>query len=170
MHIRRYIPGEEDEIWALYYNTTHRIVAREYTEAQVNRWAPPDVDRTAWARKLARTNPFVATESGRILGFAELEEDGHIANFYCHHQRQGEGIGTALLRALEAAAADGRVAVLRAEVSTVAAGFFEARGFRVIEERTNTVCGSPARQFIMEKSIATADTGAVPPPRNPSDS
>ena len=76
MNIRRYDPREAAELWSLYFNTTHQVVAREYTEDQVNRWAPADLDMCAWTRKLARTNPFVAVENDQIVGFAELEPDG----------------------------------------------------------------------------------------------
>ena len=78
MEIRRYRPGEEAEIWRLYFDTTHQIVACEYTAEQIERWAPADVDIEAWSRKLARTRPFVAVAENAIVGFAELEPDGHI--------------------------------------------------------------------------------------------
>ena len=67
MKIRRYQPDEASERWDLYVNTTHRVVARTYTQAQVDRWAPAQVEMKAWSQKLADTNPFVAVEKGRIV-------------------------------------------------------------------------------------------------------
>ncbi|MHC5079930.1 MAG: GNAT family N-acetyltransferase [Planctomycetota bacterium] len=104
MEIRRYRPGEERAIWEVYYGSTRNVVAREYTEEQVKRWAPDDDDMERWKRKLARTNPFVAVIEGKIVGFAELEKDGHIDCFYCHHEVQRMGIGRALWHAVEAEA------------------------------------------------------------------
>ena len=40
MQIRRYRPGEEAAIWAVYFEATRQTVARDYTAAQVQRWAP----------------------------------------------------------------------------------------------------------------------------------
>jgi putative acetyltransferase len=153
MLIRRYQPGEERELWELNYHTTHEINGRDYTPEQCNRWAPADADLAAWTARLARMQPFVAVHSGRIVGFAELEPDGHIDYFYCHHQRLNQGIGSALLRAIETEAAALGIASLYAESSVTAIDFFRAKGFHVEQERVNTVCGSPAKQYLVRKRI-----------------
>lgn len=153
MEIRRYRLGEEIELWELYFNTRHQIVAKAYTIDQVNRWAPSDTDMEAWAQRVARKNPFVAVENNQIVGFAELEGDGHIDYFYCHHDWQRKGVGTLLLGALEAEAQDRGIEVLLAEVSATGVDFFKAKGFEVTEERTNIVCAAPAKQYEMRKSI-----------------
>ena len=155
MEIRRYRLGEEDSLWALYFNTTHHVIAREYTQAQVNSWAPADADMEAWAERLATKNPLVAIEDGQIVGFAELEPDGHIDYFYCHHEWQRCGVGTALLQIVETEAKCFGLDALHAEVSTTAVAFFRAKGFEVIEERENIVCGAPAKQYLMRKHVGT---------------
>lgn len=153
MEIRRYEPGEEVEIWTLYFNTTHQVVSRSYTQEQASRWAPANPDMCAWREKLARTKPFVAVENDKIVGFAELEPDGHIDNFYCHHEWQRRGVGSSLLRALEAEARRTGVAVLFAEVSMTAVAFFRAKDFEITEVRTPIICGTAAKQFLMRKRI-----------------
>lgn len=153
MDIRRYRPGEEIELWQLYFNTTHQIVAKEYTIDQVNRWAASDADMSVWTERLARKNPFVAVENDQIIGFAELEKDGHIDYFYCHHEWQRKGVGTLLLGVIEAEARDQGIDAIYAEVSTTAVDFFTSKGFEVTKERTNIVCEAPAKQYEMRKSI-----------------
>jgi putative acetyltransferase len=101
MEIRRYKPGEESEVWSVYFSSTRNVVSREYTADQVNRWAPDDLDMEPWAARLVRTNPFVALVDAKIVGFAELESDGHIGYFYCHHEFQRQGIGSGLWEAVE---------------------------------------------------------------------
>jgi GNAT superfamily N-acetyltransferase len=160
LQIRRYIPGEEGAIWAVYFGSTRNVVAKEYTPDQVQRWAPDSPDWESWAGACARTNPFVAVINGRLVGFAELESDGHINNFYCHHEFQRQGIGTALFRALEQEAIRLGLPALFAEVSTTGIKFFIAQGFDIEEERCNIVCNAPARQFIVRKRLTHAD--AVP--------
>lgn len=156
MQIRRYRPGEEAALWALYAETTHAVVAQAYTPAQVERWAPADADTDASAERLARTNPLVAVEGGRAVGFAELEPDGHLDYVYAYHEWQGRGVGTALLHAVEAEARRAGLDVLHAEVSLTAAAFFRARGFEVTGEREPVVCGAPAKQYLMRKRVGTS--------------
>ncbi|MHB1949598.1 MAG: GNAT family N-acetyltransferase [Gammaproteobacteria bacterium] len=43
----------------------------------------------------------VAVMDDKIVGFAELEDNGHIDCFYCHHEYQGCGVGSALMREIE---------------------------------------------------------------------
>jgi len=153
IHIRRYQPGEEQAIWTLYFDTTHQVVARDYTAEQVDRWAPENDDLKAWKQKLARTKPLVAIIEDQIVGFAELEDDGHIDTFYGHYRWQRQGVGTALLEAVEAEAKRAGIEVLFAEVSTTAVAFFLAKGFEVTEERASRVCGTPAKQYMMRKQL-----------------
>lgn len=170
MQIRRYRPGEEAALWKLYADTTRWIIAPAYTPEQIKRWAPENPDRHAWVDKLARTNPIVAIVDDRLVGFAELEPEGVLASLYCHHRWQRRGIGTALLEVVEAEAAQAGIGVLSAEVNTTALGFFRARGFEIIEQRSNWVCEAVALQFLMRKHLspqhvmasAQPTEGAVP--------
>jgi len=154
MIVRRYRPGEEETLWRLYRGTTHIVYGRDYTPEQVEHWAPADKDMTVWAERIADRNPFVAERDGEILGFAELEPDGHIDCFYVHHAHQREGVGTALQQAIEAEAALLRLTELRAEVSLTARAFFEHMGFEILRRQENVVCGEIAPNFVMRKLLS----------------
>lgn len=154
MTIRRYQPGEEEEIWKLYFDTTRRVNSRDYTPAQIARWAPEEHDPIEWRERLRRLNPFVAVQGGLILGFAELEPNGHIDRFYCRFDRQRQGVGRALLRTIEAEAESIGLGSIYAEVSTTAEPFFAAMAFETTGERVRMICGSPARQFLMRKALS----------------
>lgn len=153
--IRGYHPGEEDELRRLYIDTTRNVIGRDYTADQVEYWVSRHDDPARWEERIRARNPFVAESGGRILGFAELEPDGHIDCFYCHHEHLGQGIGTLLLSAVEKEAARLGLDALHASVSVTARPFFTRRGFSVTEERRNTVCGAEARQFMMWKRLTT---------------
>ena len=153
MDIRRYQQGEEADIWSVYFDTTRTIVAADYTDEQVRRWAPDTIDTAAWERKLAATNSFVAVIEGRIVGFAELEPSGYIDNFYCHHLFQRKSIGTRPLDAVEEEARRVGLQRLFAETGTTGIGFFTASGFVIREERINTVCDAPAKQYVIDKCL-----------------
>lgn len=101
MKIRRYKSGEEEEIYQVYFRSTREVVSREYTLNQVLRWAPDDNDLLEWVNRLSKKNPFVAVVDNVIVGFAELESDGHIDMFYCLPEWVGKGVGTQLLKSLE---------------------------------------------------------------------
>lgn len=153
MTIRRYRPGEEEALWCLYHDTTHRILGRDYTSEQCERWAPAVADMSQWTERIRARNPFVAEHDGQILGFAELEPDGHIDFFYCHHAHQRQGVGRRLYEAIEAEATRLQISCLHAAVSTTAKAFFLRMGFAVVKEQRNIVCGVVAPNAIMRKEL-----------------
>jgi GNAT superfamily N-acetyltransferase len=153
MNIRRYKPGDEERLWQLYHDTTHFINGRDYTPEQCERWAPSVADMPAWRERVRGKNPFVAEEDGKILGFAELEDDGHIDYFYCDHEHQRRGIGSKLYEAIEREAGQMKIPRLHAAVSLNAKAFFLRMGFQVGKEQRNTICGAVAPNYIMEKKL-----------------
>lgn len=108
---------------------------------------------TEWANRLSKKNPFVAVDENRVVGFAELEPDGHIDRFYCLPEWIGKGVGTKLLHRLEEEAKRIGLKRIFAESSTLAISFFTGKGFQILEEKTNTVCNAPAKQYIIEKKL-----------------
>jgi L-amino acid N-acyltransferase YncA len=154
VRIRRYKTGDEERLWQLYHDTTHIINGKDYTPEQCERWAPAIADMPNWTERIRATNPFVAEDNGRILGFAELEQDGHIDYFYCDHEHQRRGVGSRLYEALEIEARRLKIRRLHAAVSVTAKAFFIRMGFRVVAEQRNVICGAPAPNSIMEKVLA----------------
>ena len=154
MNIRRYKSGEEDTLWQLYHDTTHEINGRDYNPVQCEHWAPGQVDMAKWKERIRIKNPFVAEQDGKIVGFAELEPDGLIDYFYCHHQHQRSGVGRSLYRTIEAEAIRLKLTCLRALVSTTAKDFFLSMGFEIVEQRDNVVCGAVAKNYLMRKQLS----------------
>jgi putative acetyltransferase len=156
MQVRRYEIGEEEELWNLCRDTTRIITGEVYTKEQIDRWAPHDKNMDEWKERIEKRNPFVAIQDGKIVGFAELEADGHIDYSYAHHQWQGKGVGSALYSAIENEAISKKMSRLYAEVSVPAKEFFLRQGFEVVEEQNNIVCGAPAPNFRMEKKLTSS--------------
>ena len=153
INIRRCRPGEEEALWTLYHDTTHEVNGRDYTPEQLERWAPSQVDMKKWKDRIRARDPFVAERDGEIAGFAELEPDGHIDYFYCHHQCQRMGVGRSLYGAIEAEARRLGLSCLRAEVSITAKDFFLSMGFEILKEQNNVVCGAVAKNYLMRKEL-----------------
>jgi putative acetyltransferase len=153
--IRKYIPSDAQEIAHIYYHTIHIINSKDYSEEQINAWAPWSSvqDYSGWSEKLARIKPLVALINGSIVGFVEFEDNGHIDCFYVHHLHQGDGIGKALMYEIVYNAETMEINRIYAEVSITARPFFESRGFIVVKEQQVYIRGVALTNFIMEKTV-----------------
>lgn len=155
MKIRRYKKGEEQTLWFLLCETVHKVNSKDYSQKQIEAWAPSKSDPFKWKDRLRETNPLVAEENGELIGFAELEENGHIDCFYCAHNWQGKGVGSALLHAIEQEASNHGISRLFAEASITAKGFFEKKGFSVEGEQTVSLRGERFTNYAVSKLISS---------------
>lgn len=153
--IRKYRKTDAPAIANIYYNTIHTVNTKDYTEEQVNAWAPSDSvgDYSGWQKKLDNIRPFVAEIEGVVVGFVEFEPNGHIDCFYVHHEYQGKGIGSALMTAVFEKAEEDKINRIFAEVSITAKPFFEAKGFKVVKEQTVILRGVELKNFVMRRII-----------------
>jgi putative acetyltransferase len=160
IEIRRYQNGDAPYLSAIRYDTIHIINAQDYTKEQLEAWAP-ESSRVApphatdscrsWQEQFEKTKPFVALINDMIVGFAELEPNGHLDRFYVHHQFQGQGVGSALMNALENEAHTAGLSSIYADVSITAKPFFEKKGFSVVKQQTVMIRGLALINFSMEK-------------------
>ncbi|MEA5579023.1 GNAT family N-acetyltransferase [Anabaena sp. UHCC 0451] len=140
-------------IMNLFYNTVHEININDYTQQQVNAWASETMDYEFWHQRLKIKLPYVAENNGEIVGFAELDPDGHIDCFYCHSKYQRKGIGTKLLNHIENMAKSQEMKRLYAEVSITAKPFFQKYGFTVVREQQVERRGVLFTNYVMEKYL-----------------
>ena len=102
---------------------------------------------------MAARRTLVAEENSEVVGFAELEENGHLDTFYLRKDAVGRGVGGLLYRAVEEEAYSLGLARIFTEASITARPFFERRGFRVLREQTVQRQGVGLTNFVMEKSL-----------------
>ncbi|MBE9186908.1 GNAT family N-acetyltransferase [Microcoleus sp. LEGE 07076] len=153
MKVRTYEIGDTQQIVKLFYDTVHEVNIRDYTKAQVDAWAPKDIEITSWTTSLSSKFTFVAEEGETIAGFGELEGNGHIDRFYCHKDFQGKGVGTKILEQIEWQAQELRLKKLFTEASITAKVFFESKGFIVVKQQEVERRGQKFINFAMEKFI-----------------
>jgi putative acetyltransferase len=130
MRIRDFRMADSKEIADLFHGSVHSLDAENFSAEELEAWAPTPPDYSHWRERLAAKKPYVAEREGMIIGFIELEDDGHIDCFYTHRDFQRQGVGSALYNHLlkEADARD--VHDLYVEASAIARPFFEREGFR----------------------------------------
>ena len=152
--IRAWRESDLAAIARLYYETVHRVNARDYNQEQLNVWAPKPWPATFWRDRFQNYGVLVAELSGIVVGFAEFDfADGHVDCFYVHHAWQHRGIGRALMQVIEHDVKQLGGTRLYADVSLTARPFFEAMGFVVKEARDVKYRGAYFHQFRMHRSL-----------------
>ncbi|MEG4942554.1 GNAT family N-acetyltransferase [Microcoleus sp. F4-D5] len=153
MIVRTYQICDTQKIIKLFYDTVHEVNIRDYTKAQVDAWAPADMDIESWTKSLSSKFTFVAEEGEKIAGFGELEANGHIDRFYCHQDFQRQGVGTQILAQITSKARNLGIKKLFTEASITAKPFFESKGFIVVKKQEVERRGQRFINFAMEKLI-----------------
>jgi putative acetyltransferase len=153
MHIRRFNAGEEPLLFEVYYSAIHLVAARDYTEEQVDAWAPSDLDPALWVKRIRGINPFVAEIGGTPVGYADVQENGYIDHFFVSGLYPRQGIGRRLMTVLESEARRMQVAAMTSDVSRTAQPFFQSFGFAVVEQRSPVIRGVKVPNAFMRKVI-----------------
>jgi putative acetyltransferase len=151
--VRDYVRGDAEPICRLFYETVRAVNLGDYAPEQVRAWAPEVPDPDAWHGRMSGRHTLVAVEGGEVVGFAELEEDGHLDMLYCRADDVGRGVGSGLYAAVEERARGLGVGRISTEASITARPFFVRRGFRVLRRNTVLREGIELTNFSMEKAL-----------------
>lgn len=152
--IRRYQPSDAGELARLYFDSARQLGARRYSPEQVAAWAPtPGAPDAVHARASDGRTTWVAVNAGAVIGYVDLERDGHIDHLYCAPRAAGRGVASALIDALLGHASEHGMGRLWVEASELARGLFERKGFIVTERRDFVVRGVPIHNFAMERPV-----------------
>ncbi|MCU0877408.1 MAG: GNAT family N-acetyltransferase [Pirellulaceae bacterium] len=151
--IRPFRAGEELTLREVFYASVHGLACRNYSAEQLAAWAPVEYDREKWSARIRQNQPFVAEEHGQILGFADVQPDGYIDQLFVAPQAAGQGVGSALLQAIEARAREQGIARLHSQVSLTAQSLFLRHGFEIEAEQTVIVTDVELRNARMFKRL-----------------
>jgi putative acetyltransferase len=153
MLIRGFQTEDSDLLSSLLFQTVRRINIRDYTQAQVEAWAPTNRDMEKWRKSFAGKVVFIAEEKEKIIGFGELDPNGHIDRFYVDADWVGKGVGKSIYKEIELQAMTRNIHRLFVEASITAKPFFLRMGFVLIREQTVNVKGTEMNNFVMEKRL-----------------
>ncbi|CAN8142867.1 putative acetyltransferase [uncultured Thiomicrorhabdus sp.] len=151
--IKNYTPNDALPIADLYRSAVHAIDDKIYSKQQKEAWAPTPPDYVFWQNRLQQKQPFVAWCDNTIVGFIELEHDGHIDCAYTHPGFQQQGVMTALYHHLEQQAKKQKIPLLYVEASKAAQQFFENRGFETVKANRVKRNGEILINFSLQKKL-----------------
>lgn len=153
MDIQPYHPSKAREIADLYSLAVHAISPELYTEEEKQAWAKIPPDYNLWEQRLAEKKPLLAIKNNKVIGFMELDSDGHIDCMYTHPDYQRQGVGSALYTQTLIAAEQLKLPRLYVEASYLAKPFFEQRGFKTVQKNEIQRGEVTLINFTMEKYL-----------------
>ena len=153
LRIRPYQLDDLDELIDLFAGSVREVASRDYTSDQIAAWAPVAISYKDWAERLAGRPTYVAVIGDEIVGFSDLEPDGHIDMLYVHSRFQRRGVARALLTHIQAQAGERGISRLFTEASVTAKPVFERYGFEVIAAQEVELRGQRLRNFRMAKEL-----------------
>lgn len=157
--IRKFIDSDAKQIGTLFYDTVHSVNLQNYTQEQVDAWAPQlsgseqEERVTRFKKSLGECISYVAENEGIVIGFACITGNGYLDFIYVHKDYQRQGVASALLNTLEQEAVQLGVKQIWANVSITAKPFFERHGYVTVQPQTVNVRGVSMNNFKMEKTF-----------------
>ena len=148
MEIRRYERGDLEKITMIFQNTVHKVNIKDYTQEQVDAWAPDFIDKEKWNKTLSEHHTFVAVKNDAIIGFGDIDDSGYLDRLYVHHDYLRQGVATLICNKLESMIDADQAIVTHASIT--ARPFFEKRGYRIEKEQLVERNGVFLKNYIME--------------------
>lgn len=152
--VRPYQSSDRLQVGTLFYDTVHTINLRDYTEEQLDVWAPAISKEGQFTRPLEKSYSYIAAIDGQIVGFADITSEGCLDRLYVHKNFQRQKIASKLVEALEAKARELSLSEITTESSITAKPFFIANGYTVKEENKKILRGATFINYKMFKKIA----------------
>jgi putative acetyltransferase len=154
--LREFRPGDEPALRAVFESAIHEVAIRDYTQEQVDAWAPRSWDPALWATRMQGIAPFVVERDGEIVAYADVQPNGYIDHFFVGARAGRQGIGGLLMRRIHERAAELGIAVLTSEVSRTAQPFYRHFGFEIVDRHSNLVRGVELQYAAMRKVLGAA--------------
>lgn len=127
--LRPFLSADTMALRDLFAQSIEELTQDDYDEDQRLAWVATAEDAEAFRDRLAKSLTLVVQTDGEYMGFASLKDNKTIDMLYVHPYHAGDGVGTALVTALERIAAARGAELLTADASDTALPFFEKLGF-----------------------------------------
>ncbi|KAB0546284.1 GNAT family N-acetyltransferase [Pseudomonas argentinensis] len=147
--IRRALDSDAEAISQLIVQTLRLSNAQDYPPAVIDR-VVANFDAAGVRGLMASRQVFVALDGARVVGTASLAGDV-VRSVFVLPERQGRGVGKALMRHVEGVARAAGVGQLRVPASLTAVPFYSALGYAVVRE----VVDGDERTFVMARELCS---------------
>ncbi|RAP24888.1 hypothetical protein C2W64_02455 [Brevibacillus laterosporus] len=156
MIIRKFKESDTEQLVSLFYETVHTSNAQDYSQEQLDAWAPEDerVSKViSWQESLRHNSTYVAEIRNTLVGFCDMTAQGHLDRLYIHKDFQRQGIASALLGFIERKARERALVTITTEASITAKPFFEHHGYQTVQAQAVTRRGILLVNYQMNKEI-----------------
>ena len=155
VRIRPATPDDASALVAVHHEAVEALSGAQYSEEERNAWIR-FVTEEAMRQGVstAEAIAFVAETDETVVGFSTLHGQ-EVRAVYVHPAAQNRGVGTDLLRAVEAEARARDVQTLTVSASLNAIGFYDAHGYERVGEGTVELDESHEIRCVeMEKALS----------------
>ena len=163
--LRPYLASDTMALRELFAQSIEELTQDDYNEDQRLAWVSSAEDAEAFAARLSGMLTLVVQLDGEYLGFASLKDNTHIDMLFVHPYYASEGVGSALMSALEAIAAARGTEAVTVDASDTAMPFFERRGFEATQRNSIPLDEQWLSNTTMTKRLKAADANPPPNPR-----
>jgi putative acetyltransferase len=156
--VRRYATGDAPAVADVYFRSVREGALADYSAAQVEAWTPERRAPGWFDRRAGDGRVFLVAVNGadEVVGYADLEADGHIDHMFCRPDVIGHGVGSLLYDTLEQMARSAAIDRLYVEASVAARRLFARKGFVVLHRQDLVVRGVEMHNYVMEKHLTDA--------------
>ena len=148
--IRHYSGSEFKRIAQIFSSAIHQTASSVYSKEQLLAWSDVEPNYNYWQNRCELKRPFVYFSLELVVGFIELDTDGHIDCLYVDPDHVRRGIASLLLRHAIQTAFAMNINLIRVEASLLAQPLFSKFGFRIISKNPASIKGVPLENFQME--------------------
>lgn len=149
--LRLYQYSDLEGVITVFQRAVSETASRDYNPAQIAAWV--QADRDSWQKRLLNSHCWVATIEDTIVGFGNVELDGHLDLMFTHPDYLRTGVASALLQKLEHAVIAMALPVIFTEASITAKPFFSRRGYQLLAAQQVQVRGQNFINYRMSKSL-----------------
>ena len=151
--MRPYLIADTPRLQDLFAQAIDELTQEEYDEDQRLAWITRAADAESFAKRLGSNITILVEQSGEILGFASLSGGKEIDMLYVHPYAVGQGVGSALLDALEKLATARGAEAIFVDASDTAHEFFTRRGYADVRRNTVPIDGVWLSNTTMTKPL-----------------
>ncbi|MFA5948671.1 MAG: GNAT family N-acetyltransferase [Hyphomicrobium sp.] len=161
--LRPFMPADTTALRDLFAQSIEELTQEDYTDEQRLAWIAEGEDAFAFAQRLQKMVTLIVQLEGDYAGFAALKDNTHVDMLYVHPYCVGQGVGSALLDALERIAAARGAKEMTVEASDTAKVFFESRGYVATQRNSVPIADLWLTNTTMKKQLAATNDNRPAP-------